>query len=73
MKYLTFLDYTTLEATGKNIETKLLEKENEIQLLRERDSMNADAIANPSDQITTISARLQELEISKNNLLIYSI
>jgi hypothetical protein len=23
MKYLTFLDYTTLEATGKNIEAKL--------------------------------------------------
>ena len=30
MKYLTFLDYTTLESTGKNIELKLLEKEKEI-------------------------------------------
>jgi hypothetical protein len=36
MKYLTFLDYTTLEATGKNIEAKLSEKEKEIQLLRQR-------------------------------------
>ena len=40
MKCLTFLDYTTLEATGKNIEAKLSEKEREIQLLRQRDSMN---------------------------------
>jgi len=29
MKYLTFLDYTTLEATGKNIDAKLSEKEKE--------------------------------------------
>ena len=26
MKYLTFLDYTTLETTGKNIESKLLKR-----------------------------------------------
>jgi hypothetical protein len=26
MKYLTFLDYSTPETTGKNIETKLYEK-----------------------------------------------
>ena len=45
MKYLTFLDYTTLETTGKNIEAKLSEKERGIQLLRQRDSMNTDAIA----------------------------
>jgi hypothetical protein len=37
MKYLTFLDYTTLESTGKNIELKLEEKEKEINYLRERD------------------------------------
>jgi integrase len=37
MKYLTFLDYTTLENTGKNIELKLEEKEKEINYLRERD------------------------------------
>ena len=37
MKYLTFLDYTTLESTGKNIELKLVEKEKEINYLRERD------------------------------------
>jgi integrase len=34
MPYLTFLDYSTLEATGKNIETKLEEKDKEIQFLK---------------------------------------
>jgi integrase len=36
MKYLTFLDYTALEATGKNIEAKVEELEKEKQALRER-------------------------------------
>jgi hypothetical protein len=44
------------------IKGKLSEKENEIQLLRQRDSMNADAIANLSDQIITICSRLAENE-----------
>jgi integrase len=62
MKYLTFLDYSTLEATGKNIESKLSEKEKEIQQLRQRDSMNTDAIATLSDQLTKV---MQEIEILK--------
>jgi integrase len=62
MKYLTFLDYTTLEATGKNIDAKLSEKEKEIQLLRQRDSMNAEAIANLSDQLMSVAAKLEEIE-----------
>ncbi len=37
MKYLTFLDYSTLESTGKNIEAKLEDKDREIAYLRERD------------------------------------
>ena len=36
MKYLTFLDYSTLETTGKNIEAKLHEKDKEIQSLRQK-------------------------------------
>jgi integrase len=62
MKYLTFLDYTTLEATGKNIEAKLTEKEREIQLLRQRDSMNTDAISSLSDQLSKV---IQEIEVLK--------
>lgn len=34
MKYLTFLDYTTLEATGKSIEAKLSKKDSEMQALK---------------------------------------
>jgi hypothetical protein len=63
IKYLTFLDYTTLEATGKNIEAKLSEKEKEIQLLRQRDFMNTDAIANLSDQLAKV---MQEIDVLKN-------
>jgi hypothetical protein len=63
MKYLTFLDYTTLEATGKNIEAKLSEKEKEIQLLRQRDSVNTDAIANLSDKMMKM---MQEIELLKS-------
>jgi hypothetical protein len=62
MKYLTFLDYSALESTGKNIEAKLSEKEKEIQLLRQRDSMNTDAIATLSDQLSKV---VQEVEILK--------
>src|SRR5262249_14859647 len=36
MKYLTFLDYTTLEARGKGIEANLLEKDREIAGLKEK-------------------------------------
>ncbi|MFL6420615.1 MAG: tyrosine-type recombinase/integrase [Nitrososphaeraceae archaeon] len=62
MKYLTFLDYTTLEATGKNIESKLSEKEKEIQLLRQRDSVNTDAIANLSDQVMKLMVEVNEMK-----------
>lgn len=62
MKYLTFLDYTMIEATGKNIEAKLSEKEKEIQLLRQRDSINTDAIAGLSDQLAKV---MQEIELLK--------
>jgi integrase len=36
MKYLTFLDYTTLEARGKSIEANLQEKDREISGLKEK-------------------------------------
>jgi hypothetical protein len=45
------------------IKGKLAEKENEIQLLSQRDSMNTDAIAQLSDQMMKM---MQEIEILKN-------
>jgi hypothetical protein len=59
------------ELTEKNkeenyiIKGKLSEKEKEIELLRQRDSMNSEAISKLSDELMAISARLQELENNK--------
>ena len=36
MKYLTFLDYTTLDAAGKSVEAKLSEKDQEIEALKKK-------------------------------------
>jgi DNA repair exonuclease SbcCD ATPase subunit len=44
------------------IKGKLSDKEKEIQLLRQRDSMNTDAIATLSDQLTKV---MQEIEVLK--------
>ena len=65
MKYLTFLDYTTLETTGKNIESKLLEKEREIQVLKEHEIHNSDAISMLSDKVNEL---IKEIEIIKPQL-----
>ena len=62
MKYITFLDYSILEATGKNIESKLSEKEQEIQTLRQKDVMNTDAISALSDQLSYV---MKEVELLK--------
>ena len=61
MKYLTFLDYTTLESTGKNIEAKLEEKEKEIAYLRERDSLNSETVTSLSDKVFKMAAEITEL------------
>ena len=62
MKYLTFLDYTTLEATGKNIEAKLFEKEQEIQILRKHQETRDDAMTSLSDYVAKLA---EEIEILK--------
>jgi hypothetical protein len=41
------------------INTKLADKEKEIQLLRQRDSMNTDAIANLSDKMQELVVKIQ--------------
>jgi integrase len=62
MKYLTFLDYTTLEATGKNIEARISEKDTEIQLLRQRDQMKDEALSQLSDKLQEVMEKVQLLE-----------
>jgi integrase len=62
MKYLIFLDYTTLEATGKNIETKLSEKEKEIQSLRKQQQERDDALTSLSDQVMKLMKEMEEMK-----------
>ena len=60
MKYLTYLDYSTLETTGKNIEAKLSEKENEIQYLRQRDLKHETEMIQMQNQLDKIVSLIQE-------------
>lgn len=45
MNWLTFLDFSLLQKTSKNIEFKLEEKEKEISYLREKEINNSNQIA----------------------------
>jgi hypothetical protein len=60
MKYLTFLDYTTLEARGKSIESNLQEKDREIKDLEAQVKL---LITNQ----TEMSRRLYEAGILKKD------
>ena len=38
MRYMTFLDYTALEASGRSIDSKIQERDMEIKTLNRRDT-----------------------------------
>jgi integrase len=60
MKYLTFLDYATLEATGKNIEAKLQEKDIEMQSIKQKYDQDIITIRKEMDQkINQIMSMIQ--------------
>ena len=65
--YLTFLNIHQLERQGADIQSKVEELEQLNQSMRDRDKMKDDAIAHLSDQLVSLSARLQELEREDNN------
>jgi integrase len=60
--YLTFLNIHQLERQGADIQTKVEELEELNQSLRQRDKVKDDAIAQLSDQLVSLSARLQGIE-----------
>jgi integrase len=60
--YLTFLNIPELERQGADIQTKVEELEELNQALRNRDKMKDDAIAQLSDQVLALTARMQEFE-----------
>jgi hypothetical protein len=61
---LTFLNIHQLERQGAKILTKVEELEELNQSLRNRDKMKDDAIAQLSDQVMALTARMQEYERS---------
>ena len=61
MKYLTFLDYTTLEARGKGIEAKLREKDRELHDMKEKYENEIESIREETDQkFNQIIAMIQQ-------------
>jgi integrase len=61
--YLTYLDITTLERKGADTQTRIEELQYTNQMLRQKDSINAEAIASLSDQLMKV---MQEIEILKD-------
>ena len=64
--YLTFLNVHQLERQGADIQSRVDELEELNQSLRERDRTKDDAIAALSDQLMTLTVRLQEIERRQN-------
>ncbi len=56
MNYLTFLDYHTLETTGKNIEKQLVEKDKQIEILKEKDRIK-------SEELDLMNERIKKMEL----------
>jgi integrase len=64
--YLTFLNVHQLERQGADIRSRVDELEELNESLRERDRTKDDAIAQLSDQLMTLTVRLQEIERRQN-------
>jgi integrase len=64
--YLTFLNVHQLERQGADIQSRVNELEELNDSLRERDKTKDDAIAQLSDQLMTLTVRLQEIERKQN-------
>jgi integrase len=62
MRYLTFLDYSYLESTSKNIEEKLIAREQEIYMLKQRDMITTTNISALSDQLMKVTKVVEALE-----------
>ena len=64
--YVTFLNVHQLERQGADIRSRVDELEELNESLRERDRTKDDAIAQLSDQLMTLTVRLQEIERRQN-------
>ena len=59
---MTFLNIHQIERQGADIQSKVKELEEVNHSLRNRDKMKDDAIAQLSDQLMAITAKMQEIE-----------
>ena len=64
--YLTFLNVPQLERQGADLQTKIEELQDINQVLREKDKMKEDVIANLSDKLIMLSERLDTIEKFNN-------
>ena len=62
--YLTFLNIQQLNRQGADLDTKVEELQDINQVLREKDKMKEDVIANLSDKLIMLSERLDAVERS---------
>ena len=65
--YLTFLNIQQLKRQGADLETKIEELQDINQVLREKDKMKEDVIANLSDKLILLSERLDAVEKLNRN------
>ena len=64
--YLTILNVQQLKRQGADLETKIEELKDINQVLREKDKMKEDVIANLSDKLIMLSERLDAIEKFNN-------
>jgi integrase len=64
--YLTFLDQAGLEMRSQDLQSRLEVMEQDNQILRQKDSMNADAIASLSDKMQELVNKVHEMEKRKD-------
>lgn len=62
MSYLTFLDYSALESTGKGIESQLENKDKEIAYLRERDLKHEIEMKEVNERIARLDGVVNKID-----------
>jgi hypothetical protein len=62
MKYLTFLDYSTVEAVGTSFAARLQEKDSEIQQLKQEIAASRQHDTSNTERIKQLEAKDQEIE-----------
>ena len=60
--YISYLNYGALEKRSNDMQTRLETMERENQTLRQKDSLNADAIASLSDRMQELMSKVHDME-----------